>query len=343
MKTAVGISGGVDSSAAIALLKESGFSVVGITLSLCDNGKDDISDAKKVCEALEIEHKVFDMRELFGNTVIDNFVTEYERGATPNPCVVCNKEIKFGAMLNEAKKLGCEKIATGHYVRTEISGDRVLLKKAKDEAKDQSYMLYSLSQEQLKSSVFPLGDLTKAEVRDYAQSHGLITAHKSDSQDICFVPSGDYAGFIREYTRKTYPQGNFISKSGEILGRHNGIIGYTVGQRKGLGIALGTPAFVLSKNIFENTVTLGKNEDLFYRFVTVENINFIPFDSLLSDINAYVKLRYKHKEQKAILHPTESGITVEFFEPQRAPAIGQSAVFYDGSTVLGGGIISGVY
>lgn len=343
MKVAVGMSGGVDSSVAAALLKEQGYDVVGLTLKLCGDNDCDCKDAASVCEKLSVLHKSVDFKKEFESAVIDNFIGEYERGATPNPCIVCNKKIKFGKMLDFAKENGCEKIATGHYVRTAVSNGRTLLLKAKDTSKDQSYVLYSLSQEQLSSSIFPLGDLKKSEIREYADKSGLITAHKSDSQDICFVPDGDYAGFITNKTGKVYSEGNFISESGEVIGKHSGIINYTVGQRKGLGIALGHPVFVLDKNVAKNTVTVGGEENLFYKYVNVENVNYIPFENLSGDIKVSVKLRYRQTEQPAVLHPTESGITVEFNDMQRAPSIGQSAVFYDGDTVIGGGIISGAY
>ena len=341
MKVLTGMSGGVDSAVAAARLLNSGYDVTGVTLSLCSSAVSEAAAAASVCKGLNIEHKTIDLSEDFNNFVVSDFISEYEKGRTPNPCIVCNKNIKFGKMLEIAKMGGFDKIATGHYAVIKKSGDRHLLERAADKSKDQTYVLYCLSQEQLARSLFPLGELTKPEVREIAKELGFVNADKADSQDICFVPDGDYAGFITSHTGKTYPEGDYVDICGNVLGRHKGIINYTIGQRKGLGIALGKPQFVISKDAESGRVILGDEEHLFYNRVEVENVNFIPFDNLTSPLKVTAKLRYGTREDEAIIHPTEKGVLIEFEKPQRAPSSGQSAVFYDGSTVIGGGKIVG--
>ncbi len=346
-KILVGVSGGVDSSLAAAMLLEGGHEVAGGTLTLFDSrdplygGREntDLADAAAVCERLSIEHRVIDLSDDFRREVIGNFVSQYLSGATPNPCVVCNKKIKFGAMLDAAISLGYQKVATGHYARIVECDGRFLLYRAADSAKDQSYMLYSLSQTQLSRAVFPLGDLTKSQVREMAEQRALLTSRKKDSQDICFIPSGDYATFLEQLTGEKSPAGEFCDPCGNVLGTHSGIIRYTEGQRKGLGIALGQPMYVISKSAETNRVVLGDEQALFCRRVYVGNVNFIPFDTLEQPIEVTAKLRYRHTAQKATLYPYKNGALLEFSEPQRAPTVGQSAVFYDGDLVLGGGII----
>ncbi len=350
-KVLIGMSGGVDSSSAAAILLKSGYDVTGCTLRLYDgeaqNGNlpPDIADARAVCDKLNIKHSVLDLRQEFKESVIDNFINEYRFGRTPNPCIVCNKKIKFGLMLENAVRLGFDKIATGHYADISVQNGRYLISRPKDRSKDQTYMLYSLTQTQLSNTLFPLSGMTKAEVREIAEEYELINARKKDSQDICFVPDGDYAGFIERFTNTVSPCGRFTDTFGNILGSHNGIIRYTVGQRKGLGIALGKPAFVLEKDIQNNRVVLDTDEGLlFYRRVLVENVNFIPFDTLTTPLKVKAKLRYRHTEQSAVLHPIDGNkVLIEFDEPQRAPSAGQAAVFYDGDILVGGGtIIKGV-
>ena len=339
-KVLVGMSGGVDSSVAAALLINLGFYTAGVTLKLYCNAENDCIDAKNVCESLNIPHFTVDLKQRFTNTVIKNFTEEYRLGRTPNTCIVCNKNIKFGDMIKNAEELCYGKIATGHYAQIKLSNGRYLLTKPEDIAKDQTYVLYCLSQESLSKTVFPLGSLTKSQVRDLADEYGFKNAHKPDSQDICFVPDGDYAKFIETFEGKTFPSGDFVDTLGNKVGTHSGIINYTIGQRKGLGIALGKPVFVLNKDVTANTVTVGDEDGLFYKRVEVNNINYIPFDKLNGDIKIKAKLRYRHTEQPAVLHPTsENTAVIEFNEPQRAPSAGQSAVFYDNDTVLGGGII----
>ena len=352
-KVMVGMSGGVDSSVCAALLLKEGYDVSGVTLRLYDgedydSGKtrtccslSDVEDARAVCVRMGIKHYAFNFKEDFKEYVIKNFIDEYENGRTPNPCIECNRHIKFDAMLLRAETLGYDKIATGHYASLKkAENGRYLLCRAADAAKDQTYVLYSMTQKQLSKTLFPLGTLTKPQVRKIAEGNGFVNAKKPDSQDICFVPDGDYAGFIERFTGKTALHGDFINETGEKLGEHKGVIRYTVGQRKGLGIALGKHAYVIEKNPQNNTVTLGDEDALFYKRVLVKDVNFIPFDELSEGMRVTAKLRYRHKEQPAVISPAENGcVLIEFDEPQRAPSAGQAAVFYDGDIVVGGGTI----
>ena len=335
------MSGGVDSSVTAQLLIEEGFETAGATLCLCGiNDEQNCSDAAQVCEKIGIPHYVFDLKEDFNKYVISDFTQQYINGKTPNPCIECNRNIKFGKMIDIAIEHGYEKIATGHYARVEERNGRYLLLRAKDATKDQSYVLYMLSQEQLSHCVFPLGELSKSEVREIAQKNGFINAQRPDSQDICFVPDGDYAGFIENNTGFTSVEGDYVDICGNVLGKHKGVIHYTIGQRKGLGIALGKPAFVIDKNSPTNSVILGDEEHLFKTEVIVENVNFIPFDELKCEQRVTAKLRYRHNAQPAVIIPDgENRVKIIFDEPQRAPSPGQAAVFYDGDIVVGGGTI----
>ncbi|MBQ6884885.1 MAG: tRNA 2-thiouridine(34) synthase MnmA [Clostridia bacterium] len=346
MKTLIGMSGGVDSAVTAALVSKSE-NAAGITLKLYDGDNPQLiqkfdreaQDAADVCKKLNIDHTVLDLKTDFYNYVIKHFIDEYIAGRTPNPCIQCNIHIKFGAMLQYAQQNGFDSIATGHYARVEKQGDKYLLKKALDSTKDQSYVLYGLTQEQLSKTVLPLGDYTKAQAREIAENMKLCVARKSDSQDICFVPDGDYAAFIERSTGVNLKSGNYLDLSGNILGKHKGIIHYTIGQRKGLGIALGKHAFVLNKNANTNEVILGDEEHLFYKQVEVSGVNIIAADNL-DGICAAGKLRYRHQEQPCKIHQTaKNTVILEFDIPQRAPSPGQAAVFYDGDVVLGGGII----
>ncbi len=338
-KVLVGMSGGVDSSVCAALLKNDGYEPVGVTLSLFGDTTSAQNDARAVCDTLGIEHNVFDLQNEFKQFVIDNFINEYISGRTPNPCIVCNREIKFGEMLKIADKLGCDKIATGHYAKIVEKDGRFLLCRADDRAKDQSYVLYCLNQQQLARTVLPLSSHSKDQVRKTAENLSLINANKKDSQDICFVPDGDYASFIEKTAGFVSQTGDYLDINGNVLGSHKGVIRYTIGQRKGLGIALGKPAFVIDKNPDTNQVIIGDEEHLFYKKVYVENLNFIPFDELKNEMQVCCKLRYRHTEQPAVIKPYKNGVLVEFSQPQRAPSPGQAAVFYDGDIVVGGGVI----
>ncbi len=351
-KVMIGMSGGVDSSVAAFLLQKESFEVIGATMKLYNNedidfvsektccSLDDVLDAKSVCARLGIRHYTLNMTDDFKKEVIERFISAYQNGFTPNPCIDCNRYMKFSKMLHKAQELDIDYVATGHYARIEKQGDRYILKKAVDLSKDQSYVLYSLTQEQLKVTKFPLGNYTKQQVREIAEENGFVNARKHESQDICFVPDGDYSKFIEYYTGKTYPCGDFVDMNGKRLGEHKGIIRYTIGQRRGLGLALPASMYVVEKDVDNNKVILGFNDDLFKKEVNVKNISFTACDGLDKPERLCAKIRYNQKEQPATVTQTdENHFTIVFDEPQRAITKGQAAVLYDGDTVVGGGTI----
>ncbi len=340
-KALIAMSGGVDSSVTALLMQQKGYECVGGTMVLFEKEENtDVSDAKAVAERLGMEHFAVDFSEEFREKVMNTFVDSYEKGETPNPCLECNRYLKFGKMIEFAKELGCEKIATGHYARIEKRGERYLLKKAVDPLKDQSYFLYSLNQEQLAFAEFPLGEMTKEKAREIAVENGFVNAKRADSQDICFVPDGEYVSVIETLSGKTYPEGDFVDMDGKVLGTHKGIIRYTVGQRKGLGLALPQPMYVKEKNIEENKVILSLDEELFEKELVAENFNWIAIECPQKPVRVTAKIRCRHKEAPAVAEVLEDGkVKVTFDEPQRAIAKGQAVVLYDGDTVVGGGKI----
>ena len=342
-KALIAMSGGVDSSVAAMLMLQEGFECLGATLKLHGDNDTAVTDARHVADTLSIPHYALDFTSQFQHSVIQPFIESYEQGLTPNPCVMCNKHIKFGELLAYATQLGCTLFATGHYAQTRKSGSRWLLEKAADPKKDQSYVLYNLSQEALAKVRLPLGTFTKDEVRRLAADRGLATAHKADSQDICFVPDGDYAAFIEAYTGKSYEHGDIEDENGNVLGRHRGLIRYTLGQRRGLGVALNSPVYVTAKDTERNTVTLGTESALYAKTLIATDINLIAFDAIEKPLKVMVKTRYLQQEKKALALQTGANeLSIEFEEAQRSLTPGQAAVLYDGNTVLGGGIIASV-
>lgn len=345
-KTAlIAMSGGVDSSVAAYLTQQAGFSCLGATMHLLDSTPEQIADAQSVARRMGIPFHVFDFKDAFRCHVMDAFVSAYESGATPNPCVECNRHLKFGLLLDKALELGCDCVVTGHYARIAQHPDtgRLMLQKALDEGKDQSYFLYALTQAQLGRIRFPLGELTKAEAREIAQAQGFVTARKKDSQDICFIPDGDYLAFMQEYTQKSYPAGNFLDTAGNVVGRHKGAVAYTLGQRKGLGLAMGEPVYVCGKDMQANTVTVGTNADLMHTTLLADHWYWQALDAIDTPLRVNAKARSRMTEQPATVYPEENGfVKVVFDEPQRAITPGQAVVLYDGDCVIGGGTIQKV-
>ena len=340
MKALIAMSGGVDSAAAAFLAQQAGFECIGCTMRLFDGAGDDAADAAKIAEALHMPHYVFDFTADFREKVIGKFIGCYFCGKTPNPCIDCNRHFKFAALLREADRLGCERIVTGHYARCVQTAEGYRLLRGTDPAKDQSYVLHMLTQAQLARVFFPLGELTKQQVRQIAAEQGFVNAQKRESQDICFVPDGDYARVIGAYSGRTSELGDFVDLHGNVLGRHRGIIHYTVGQRRGLGIALGAPAYVVGIDAAENRVILGTNDDLFTDTVRITGCNWIAGAPPKEPVRCTAKIRYRHPAQPAWLTFTDpENAVLRFDVPQRAVTAGQSAVWYDGDAVLGGGEI----
>lgn len=343
----IGMSGGVDSSVAAYLLKEQGYDCIGVTMKLYSGetestccGLDDVEDAKSVCRRLGIPHYTFNFQDAFARDVIGRFATEYEAGRTPNPCIACNRFLKFGALWQRARELDCDYVATGHYARICREGERFFLRTAADRAKDQTYVLYFLSQQQLAHTLFPLGELTKPQVRAIAAEQGFLNAKKQDSQDICFVPDGDYGAFLERWTGKNYAPGNFIDRAGTVLGRHRGAVRYTLGQRKGLGVPAATRLYVTGKDMDKNTVTLGSNAELFTESLVAKDLRLTVEGTLPDGAPLQAKVRYTQKAQPCRVWQTGPvELRVAFDTPQRAITPGQAVVLYDGDTVVGGATI----
>ena len=355
-KALIAMSGGVDSSVAALRMQQEGYCCIGITMKLYDNedigipkghtccSLDDVEDARQVCFRLGMPHYTLNFKDDFAEKVIDRFVDAYEKGDTPNPCIDCNRFMKFAKLYDKARMLGCEKIVTGHYARVwyDAASGRWVLGRAKNPAKDQSYVLYFMTQEMLAHTAFPLGEYTDKEtVRSLAEMSGFTNAKKHDSQDICFVPDGDYAAFIRRRTGKEYPAGNFTDSEGHVLGRHKGQIHYTIGQRRGLGLALPAPLYVCRKDLKTNNIILSSDEGLYSSRLIADDFNWICMTPGKEPVRVTAKPRYRAKEAPAAAYPLSDGrVLIEFDEPQRALTTGQAIVLYSQDLVVGGGTIT---
>lgn len=351
----IAMSGGVDSSVAAYLMKEEGYRCMGVTMKLLDNAVmdrergrscctlEDAEDARAVARRLGIPYYVFNFTADFRTQVIEPFAEAYRRGETPNPCVACNRHLKFDRLYHRAEELGQRVVATGHYARITARNGRFCLQKALDESKDQSYVLYTMTQEQLARTRFPLGGLRKEEVRAIAAAQGFETAQKPDSQDICFVPDGDYAAFLERCTGEPCRPGPILDQEGRVVGQHRGAIRYTIGQRKGLGLAAGAPVYVCGKSMEDNTVTVGPESALYTRACYANDVNLISVDDLSGPMEVTAKARYRQREQPATLYPQSDGtVRVVFHTPQRAITPGQAVVWYQGDLVVGGGTVCSV-
>jgi tRNA-specific 2-thiouridylase len=354
-KVVVGMSGGVDSSVAAWLLKEQGYDVIGVTMQIWQDedttsqeenggccGLSAVDDARRVAWDLGIPYYVMNFKEEFKSNVIDYFVEEYQKGRTPNPCIACNRYVKWESLLKRSLDIGADYIATGHYAQIDkLPNGRFALKKSVTAAKDQTYALYNLTQEQLSRTLMPVGAYSKDQIREIATQINLRVAHKPDSQEICFIPDNDYAGFIEENAGEKAPEGDFVDLDGKVIGRHKGITHYTVGQRKGLNLSMGYPVFVVEIRPEANEVVIGKGEDVFSTTLRAGHINWMSIDGIHGETKTVTaKIRYSHKGATCTIQEVEDGlIECRFEEPQRAITPGQAVVFYDGDYVVGGGTI----
>lgn len=351
-KVVLGMSGGVDSSVAAYLLKKQGYEVIGVTMQVWPSDEvyeereggccslSAVEDARRVAYKLDIPFYVMNFKDLFKKNVIDYFIDEYMEGRTPNPCIACNKFIKFDSFLNKAMALGAQYVATGHYAKIEKSGDRYLIRCAEDDKKDQTYVLYNLTQFQLSHTLMPCGDYNKANIREIAKDIGLMVHNKKDSEEICFIPDNDHGAYIKRQLPDKIKEGNFVDKYGNILGRHKGIVYYTIGQRKGLGLSIGRPVFVTDIIPWRNEVVVGSEDDIFKTKLVAKELNFIPFDELKAPMKVEAKIRYSAKRSSAEIVPIDGGrVQVVFENKQRAITKGQSVVFYNKDLLIGGGII----
>ena len=348
-RVVVAMSGGVDSSVASALLKDRGFEVIGITMQMWEHPgfteHSRMEDARRVAKKLGIPHHVVDLRDVFEERIIANFCSEYQQGRTPNPCIRCNQYIKFDCLLKKAGELDADYVATGHYARIEYdrSNNRYLLKKGIDVQKDQSYFLYTMTQLQLKSTLMPLGSFAKKRVRQMAEELALPAAGKSESQEVCFVPDNDYGEFLKEYTSESISPGPIMNREGKVIGEHRGIIFYTVGQRKGIGVSGREPLYVIAIDGGKNTIVVGKREEVYSNRLRAVSMNCIAMERLREPLKVNAMVRYSHEPSDAVVSPLDGeGVRVEFSEPQWAITPGQAVVFYDGDVLVGGGKISEV-
>lgn len=355
-RVVVGMSGGVDSSVAAYLLKEAGYDVVGVTMQIWQKEDDDtvsanggccgqsaVEDAARVASRIGIPHYVMNFRDEFQEKVIQYFMDEYLAGRTPNPCIACNRYVKWESLLQRSLQIGADYIATGHYARiAKLPNGRFAIQRSATAAKDQTYALYNLTQDQLSHTLMPVGDYEKGRIRQIAEEIGLPVAHKPDSMEICFVPDQDYARFISENSGHVVPEGNFVTTDGKVIGRHKGITHYTVGQRKGLNLSMGKPVFVVEIRPETNEVVIGDNQDVFTDRLRCSNLNFMSVEDIHEDTPVVAKIRYNHQGAKAVVRKTGADeVEVVFEEPVRAVTPGQAVVFYDGDYVLGGGTILG--
>lgn len=351
-KVVVGMSGGVDSSVAAYLLKEQGYEVIGVTMQVWQEDKyydnmesgccslSAVEDARMVAYHLDIPHYVMNFKDIFKKKVIDYFVEEYMKGNTPNPCIACNKYIKFDELLKRAMELGADYVATGHYAIVEKINDRYVLRRSKDYNKDQTYVLYNLTQFQLAHTLMPCGLYKKEEIREIAKKIGLMIHSKKDSEEICFIPDNDHGAYIKRIMKGSVKEGNFVDKNGNILGKHKGIVYYTIGQRKGLGISFGVPMYVVDIIPHTNEIVLGNEEDIFKTDLIAKKVNFFPFENLLLPMKVEAKIRYSSKLAEAVISPIDKEkLKVRFSDKQRAITKGQSVVFYKNNILIGGGII----